>query len=398
MRQIPINDFLGNLRKQLTKHNIERYAIRKFERLRIDVFSEFCKRKNVLLVNLEVLNDFSIYVSKVNETPEILFNFSKKLFEFYTTGIYPFTKRYGMKTYVPENPKHIEIFEDLERQFPNRALKAAGRSFFCFIESRNIGLENINDQVFIDFMNYRSQINKSCPHINLKVTHVISSFLNKLGYIQTNIDFSLYKPRRSRTVMIKPFTEDEMKKLFIASKTGKNPKRNHAIFMIAATTGLRGVDILKIKIDDIHWDKKELFIIQGKNLDQLEIPLNTQVMNTIADYILNERPVCKYKEIFLEKTVPPKPLTRPDSVFRAIARNASIEHVKQRGFHSIRRTFASTLSAKQIPLTNISQLLGHKNINHDRPYLSYDAEKMNFCALDFSEIPCFISFEEVRNA
>ena len=72
MRQIPLNDFLGNLRNQLTKHNIERYAIRKFERLRIDVFSEFCKRKNVLFVNLEVLNDFSIYVSKVNETTETL--------------------------------------------------------------------------------------------------------------------------------------------------------------------------------------------------------------------------------------------------------------------------------------------------------------------------------------
>ena len=137
----------------------------------------------------------------------------QKLFEFYTTGIYPFTKRYGMKTYVPENPKHIEIFEGLERQFPNRALKAASRSFFCFIESRNIELENINDQVFIDFMNYRSQINKSCPHINLKVTHVISSFLNKLGYIQTNIDFSLYKRlsffflrKKSQTSFQKPNT------------------------------------------------------------------------------------------------------------------------------------------------------------------------------------------------
>lgn len=58
-----------------------------------------------------------------------------------------------------------------------------------------------------------------------------------------------------------------------------------------------------------------------------------------------------------------------------------------RAFHSLRRSFATELSLSEVPLPIISQMLGHKNINDDKPYLSYNRTQVAFCAMDFSDVP-----------
>ena len=58
-----------------------------------------------------------------------------------------------------------------------------------------------------------------------------------------------------------------------------------------------------------------------------------------------------------------------------------------RAFHSLRRSFATELSVAGVPLETISQLLGHRRIDEDKPYLSYNREQIAFCAMNFDEIP-----------
>ena len=45
------------------------------------------------------------------------------------------------------------------------------------------------------------------------------------------------------------------------------------------------------------------------------------------------------------------------------------------------------MSAAEISLPTISQMLGHTNIDSDRPYLSYNRAQILFCAIGFEEIP-----------
>jgi len=47
------------------------------------------------------------------------------------------------------------------------------------------------------------------------------------------------------------------------------------------------------------------------------------------------------------------------------------------------------MSLAGVPLPTISQMLGHKNIEQDKPYLSYDKEQISHCSIDFSEVPIF---------
>lgn len=102
---------------------------------------------------------------------------------------------------------------------------------------------------------------------------------------------------------------------------------------------------------------------------------------------MTERPDCKASEVFISCIAPFNKLKNPPSIFERACTLAGIEKIKHRSFHSLRRTFASSLSEEHVPLSTISQLLGHKNSDYDRPYLSYDTEKMMFCTLDLNNLP-----------
>lgn len=66
---------------------------------------------------------------------------------------------------------------------------------------------------------------------------------------------------------------------------------------------------------------------------------------------------------------------------------AGVEKIENRSFHSFRRAFATGLSAEGIPVETISQLLGHRRVESDKPYLSYNRKQVAFCALGFDGIP-----------
>ena len=66
---------------------------------------------------------------------------------------------------------------------------------------------------------------------------------------------------------------------------------------------------------------------------------------------------------------------------------ANVDKIPGRSFHSLRRSFATELSEAGVTIETISQMPGHKNIEEDRPYLSYNREQIAFCAMGFDEIP-----------
>ena len=68
-------------------------------------------------------------------------------------------------------------------------------------------------------------------------------------------------------------------------------------------------------------------------------------------------------------------------------RKASIEKKRFRSFHSLRRAFGTELAIAEVPVTSISQMLGHKDMSSDKAYLSFNRTQTSLCAADFSEVP-----------
>ena len=104
----------------------------------------------------------------------------------------------------------------------------------------------------------------------------------------------------SETRLMPCLSSDEIARILNAPDRSKPAgKRDFAMLILGATTGLRACDVASIMLDDIDWRKGELRIVQRKTSVGLSHPLTEGVGNAVRDYILNGRPESGCREIFL---------------------------------------------------------------------------------------------------
>lgn len=195
---------------------------------------------------------------------------------------------------------------------------------------------------------------------------------------------------RSKTIIpILSYKEHDALKSVL--KTRKVPLRDKAIILLALRTGLRAVDIVGMKLEDIDWVNDTISIIQSKTGKPFKIPLTADVGNVLSSYILNERPKTENPCVFLRSLAPFRPLSGHSACYALVRKSfyqAGIRLGNERkGIHVIRHSAASRMLSKGVPVTTISSMLGHSNKTSTDIYLSTDAESMRGCAIDLAEIP-----------
>lgn len=168
-------------------------------------------------------------------------------------------------------------------------------------------------------------------------------------------------------------------------------KRDYAILILAANSGIRAGDIANMKLSDIDWRKDEIHILQGKTQKSLSLPLQKNVGAALADYILNGRPESKSPQIFLRSLAPYQGFKDGVSVACVLRRHmktAGISHKPGDGktMHGIRRMFGTQMTREGVPITTIAQILGHWDVSSAKAYISLDIEGLRKCALGFGSI------------
>ena len=168
-------------------------------------------------------------------------------------------------------------------------------------------------------------------------------------------------------------------------------KRDYAILLLAASSGMRSGDIANMKLSDIDWRKNEIHIVQGKTRVPIILPLNKSVGAAMADYILNGRPKSKSQQIFLRSLAPFQGFKDGVSVacvLRRWMKAAGVSHRLGDGktMHGIRRMLGTQMTVEGVPVSTVAQILGHQNINATKPYISLDIEGLRECALGFGSL------------
>jgi len=184
-------------------------------------------------------------------------------------------------------------------------------------------------------------------------------------------------------------TSDEIRRLLAAPDRSKPVgKRDYAMLILGATTGLRACDVASIKLDDIDWRKGELRVVQRKTSVGLLLPLTEGVGNAVRDYILNGRPNSESREIFLRSSAPYGKIERGTvaGVFAEMRRRAGLGTPKL-GFHAFRRTLGRMLVSGEVDVPTISQVLGHTALASAERYIRMDETSLSECALGLSGIP-----------
>ena len=193
--------------------------------------------------------------------------------------------------------------------------------------------------------------------------------------------------------------EEEQKLLDAVDCTTPRGKRNYAMLLLALRTGLRSIDIINLKLGDIQWKRNTIEIVQSKTGTPLVLPLLTDVGNAIADYILNGRPESQQPYLFLHTQAPYRKLSASASGYGISCKMMKAAGIRQgpedrKGFHCFRHYVASRLLSEETPLPIISSILGHRNKDSTKVYLSTDLVHLRTCALDLTGIE--VTKEELR--
>ena len=192
----------------------------------------------------------------------------------------------------------------------------------------------------------------------------------------------------SETRLMPCLSADEIGMLLRAPDRSKPVgKRDFAMLMLGATTGLRACDVASLRLDDIDWRRGELRVVQRKTSVGISLPLTEGVGCAMQDYILNGRPGSECREIFLRSSAPHGRIDRGtvSGVFDEMRRRAGIKTPKL-GFHAFRRTLGRMLVSGEVDAPTISQVLGHSALASAERYIRMDEAALSECALGLSGI------------
>ena len=162
--------------------------------------------------------------------------------------------------------------------------------------------------------------------------------------------------------------------------------RDNAMMLLGLKMGIRSIDIVNLKLDDIDWKNQYIQIYQKKTSHEIILPMPTDVGNAIYLYIANgranEKTSCRY--LFIKNRVP------YDSLQRCVCRQALKRMLPERntpgsGFHVTRRTYATDQLRKGTGKQGLADLLGHRDTTSIKHYLNLDEERMRMCPISLSD-------------
>lgn len=328
------------------------------------------------------------YVRFTERVVRIMITFAEK-------GVFDFSYKPNSNKQYTISKHHQEIVSSIVKEnnlsdSTQHELDHLFRRLFWFVEQKGLTAEQITDDLLIEFI--IKEIPKTVKYTiyrPVRVVKMTAAYLKSHGIGKLEKDLSILKMKGHRERIIKPFTVEEMNSILnTIEKSERYNFRDRAMILMAYDAGLRGCDILNLRLNDIDWKNSTLSITQKKTGKPVVLPLSGKTMNAVADYILKERPECNSSSVFVSEGSPHRPLRKISyKRFNNILKDSEVQKICGRGFHSLRRAYATEMSNAGVPLETISQMMGHKSTEEDKPYLTYNREKISFLSFDFGLVP-----------
>lgn len=269
------------------------------------------------------------------------------------------------------------------RGYSDSSKRYACQTVHCLLLSCPV--EKAGRKDIISFLNSLGSRSKSTVNSMSKVIRRFLSFAYDEGIAED--DFSLIvlsQKKRNGTEIPSVYTAEEIAKLMdFLSVHGDNRKRNRAIVTVIAVFGLRAGDVAGLQLGDIDWDKGIIRVIQSKTDILVEYQMTGSVGNSLADYLLNERPLSGDPHVFLKQDGKPMNKTSISTMISNGFVNSGINiNGRKHGSHSLRHSLASNMLAEGEGILTISKTLGHSSVDSTRIYTKVDINHLRLCELE----------------
>jgi integrase/recombinase XerD len=196
------------------------------------------------------------------------------------------------------------------------------------------------------------------------------------GWCRKGIAASIKAPRVYcyETLPSSPRWQD-VKKLLANNHTDHpTDVRDYAILLLLTVYGMRRSEVAGLKLQDIDWKKEQIFLRRAKRSKPQVFPLSGPVGEAILRYLKEVRPEhCKSKELFVGRRAPYQALS-PTAIFAIANRRLKPLHlpIKHQGPHALRHACATHLINEGFALKEISDHLGHQQLETTRIYTKVD--------------------------
>jgi len=260
--------------------------------------------------------------------------------------------------------------------------------FFKYLFKNKIfNVSEITNEIILQYI---SDLNKYSKENRYNIVSKLKGLFRFMYlYKLTKTDLSIIIPRmpinHNNKIPHTIWSSVDINKILNSVDTTTNiGKRDYAILTIMIYLGLRFVDIKNLKFENIDWKKNIINITQNKTKKYITLPLLNNVGNAIIDYIKNGRPNVDSPYIFLcnkENFSAKYDFSYTFKKYLKLA-NIDIHDKKYIGTYSLRHSLASTLLQNRTPLSTISVILGHTDINNTDIYLKVDIPSLRECCLD----------------
>lgn len=158
--------------------------------------------------------------------------------------------------------------------------------------------------------------------------------------------------------------------------------RDHVIFLLIATYGLRSSEIVGLTLGDIDWRNGTIQVHQRKTASPILLPLTDEVGTHLIEYLRKGRPTVSCREIFL-KLRAPSGVLKPYAVNQSFGRWSKLSglSIPFHGPHCLRHSYAVHLLRQGTSLKTIGDILGHRSAESTQVYLRLSLEDLRGVAL-----------------
>ena len=246
-----------------------------------------------------------------------------------------------------------------------------------FIESIQKPLSEVTENdVFLYLAKYKKDRKSSNSYMNT-IRLYLSSFFSWMAdkeYVKKNPVKGIH-PVKMQKKIPEIFTEEELEKM----RQAPTCSRDKAIIEVLYSTGVRVEELSELNIDDVDINNRTVRVKQGKGNKERYTFISAQALMYLKKYINEREDICP--ALFISMKSPHDRLSK-DGIENVVSKVAKAAGVKKAHPHKFRKTMATNLLRKGMPLEKVSKLLGHQDLQTTMIYcavnhkdIQYDYEK-----------------------
>jgi site-specific recombinase XerD len=300
----------------------------------------------------------------------------------------------------PSSPTEIQLRSYSEylrevRGFSSSTVRSHLRTASCFLTHLEFdaGRRCLLELEASDLENFLRKISKSQSRATIQ--HAVAElrgflrFLATSGKVKPGLESQIDTPRLYRQEQLPRSLPWETVQAFLQSIPRDTPRgrRDHAMFFLIATYGLRSCEVAALTLDDIQWRVGLIRAPQSKTSARLELPLTDEVASVLIEYLRKVPRPASYRQLFLRLRAPIGAL-KPHAVSEAFhiwATRSGLD-IPFYGAHCIRHSYAVHLLRQGTSLKTIGDLLGHRCAESTTGYLRLATEELREVGLSVPQL------------